>query len=292
MLKLITPPTIEPVTLTELKNQLRLNTSANEFEIEQSIGPGLHEEGTITGEAINVATSEATRIVNAGSVPGSITITWQESLDNSTWTDIDEDTSEINSNEVTLLPYLGDRSFIRAIALIEDDACEFSVDVQLKTLQSVEDDLLTQKIKAARGYVEHYQRRQLMEATYCLHFDRFPCGIIYPPIYPITSIEHIKYLDTSGEWQTIDEADYAFDEARIMPKTCWPRSYPLINAVEVKLKAGYATADDVPNRTKEALLMLADHFYCHREAVTEGALVEVPMGVNFLLDADSWQGIQ
>lgn len=289
-LTLITPPTTEPVSLVELKNHLRLDVAESEFIVEQTIAPGSHGVGTITGSSVNIVGYDAKIIVNAGAVPGAVTVTFQHSLNGSEWTDAEDEDSNIDADEATIYEYLGDRPFLRAVATVSGSAADFSVDVQLRSLSTVEDSVLTGCIIAARQEAEKQQGRQILEATYRLNLDRFPCGIIYPTIFPITAVNHVKYLDTAGIQQTLDDDLYVFDAFRLTPKASWPNTYPIINAVEIELVAGYESADDVPQATKQAILMLAGHYYEHREAVAAGAMSVVPMAVSDLLSVDAWNG--
>lgn len=289
-LTLISPSTFEPVSLTELKNHLRLDVAEAEFIVEQTIAPGSHGVGTITGSSVNIVGYDAKVIVNAGAVPGAVTVMFQHSLNGTTWTNAEDEDSTINDNEATVYEYMGDHPFLRAVATVIGSAASFSVDVQLHSLTSVEDGVLNGCIAAARQEAEKQQRRQIVEATYRLNLDRFPCGIIYPTIFPITAVNHIKYLDSTADQLTLDEDLYVFDGFRIMPKGSWPSTSPVINAVEIELVAGYESADHVPQATKQAILMLAGHFYEHREAVAAGALTVVPIGISDLLSVDAWNG--
>lgn len=85
-----------------------------------------------------------------------------------------------------------------------------------------------------------------------------PGQTIQEPIYPVTAIDFIKYVDAStGELTTLDAADYVVDlhQGRVAPKTntTWPVAQNTLNAVTIQFQAGF-TAATVPNTIKLAIL--------------------------------------
>lgn len=67
-------------------------------------------------------------------------------------------------------------------------------------------------------------------------------------VSPCVQVVSIRYLDTSGTWQTMPPADYTVDLAceptRIMPVfgKIWPVTQPQIGAVQILFDAGHAAA--------------------------------------------------
>lgn len=153
-----------------------------------------------------------------------------------------------------------------------------------------EDDLIESLGKAARKHIEDVMLwRQLMPATYKLFFEYFPSQEIVLPMPPLMGISSVKYLDSAGVQQTWDAANYIVDTnsepGRIRPaySVVWPsvgRVQP--NAVEIIYTAGYVNAELVPQTYKQAILMLAAHWYEHREGVHEIRFSETPIGVRAL----------
>lgn len=167
----------------------------------------------------------------------------------------------------------------------------------LRETSASQDRVIDTLIKAARRKVESITNRQLLEATWELWLDAFPCPYIDVPRPPLRSVESIKYLDTNGTEQTWAVADYRVSKpagpycarGRITPAygESYPTTQQVIDAVKVQFKAGYGTdPDTVPEDLKEAMLLLISHWYENREAIVIGIgnlVTPVPLGVATLL---------
>lgn len=171
---------------------------------------------------------------------------------------------------------------------------------QVRVTHSDEDAKINLFIAAACDYTEQYLSRTLIEQTWDLYYDRFPCRdalvIALPPLISVTSI---KYIDAAGTEQTWDAANYTVDvdqeyHALIYPSvnTSYPstRNYP--KAVIVRAVMGYANsgaspvdyADNVPSTIKQAILLLIGHMWENRENTTVGIEVKtIPMGFEAML---------
>ena len=85
-----------------------------------------------------------------------------------------------------------------------------------------------------------------------------PNQTIQEPIYPVTAIDFIQYIDAAtGETVTLDPADYVVDihQGRLAPATnkTWPFTQNTLNAVTIQFQAGF-TAETVPSTIKLAIL--------------------------------------
>ena len=152
--------------------------------------------------------------------------------------------------------------------------------------QDEDDALLDSLIPRAVEYVEGWTRRRLVEQTLQWRLDGgFPAWFRIP-IGPLMAVTSIKYLDTSGVEQTLASDQYTvdpyFDQGRIVPayNVTWPSTRNVINNVTVEYTAGYSAT---PEPIKHALLMLVDHLFEHRGAVTELRLAETPIALQNLL---------
>lgn len=117
--------------------------------------------------------------------------------------------------------------------------------------------------------------------------DRFPLRFEIP-LYPVISVDSIKYTDEDGVEQTLDASVYRVDThsnpARITLawNQTWPSARLVSNAVKVTFTAGYSS---VPEDLKHAVIMLVAHWYENREAVLVGSVATpMPMAVDAILN--------
>lgn len=149
-----------------------------------------------------------------------------------------------------------------------------------------EEELMAVYRLAAHRAAEHYTGYAIGAQVLELALDAFPEDEIQLPGGKVTSITSITYKDTAGANQTLPGTDYVLDDysspPRVVPAAdvTWPTStQDVANAVKVRYAAG-----DVPDAAKAAILLTTAHLYQNREAVTTGAMVELPLGVRHLLD--------
>lgn len=166
---------------------------------------------------------------------------------------------------------------------------------QLRVDWSTEDTQIGNYILAAREYCEGFQNRQYITATWDLWMDGWPSkdrfGI---PLPPLQSVASIKYYDTANVEATMAAADYFVDDksepARVVLAygTSWPSiTLRPANGVVVRFTAGYGLAAEVPQKVKQAMLLLITLMYEKRLPVVEGKIVgEVPFAVSSLLWLD------
>jgi hypothetical protein len=175
-------------------------------------------------------------------------------------------------------------------------------------------------ISAARRWCELFCGRQFITATYRLTLDFFPSPIwlapygaaamrpddplvgvhifepgtnaIRLPRPPLLAITSLQYYDTSGTLQTLDPTSYKVDTdsepGRVNPADdlSWPAVREQIGAVIVTFTAGYgASASNVPENIRLAIMQLAGHWFQNRETVGVGNFGEVPMATKTLLNA-------
>lgn len=160
--------------------------------------------------------------------------------------------------------------------------------------------LLVPLISVAREYAEARTWRQLISATYELYLDAFPeSSVIELPKPPAISVDSITYTDTNETEQTLSADDYEVDTAsepaRIKIKSTWPLTYARMNAVKITFKAGYPgtdASDTIPEKIRQAMLLLVKHWFDNRNAVevqevSSVSTAEVPITANHLLDMES-----
>ena len=156
------------------------------------------------------------------------------------------------------------------------------------------DTVLTILLQAAREYVEHNQKRQLITATYELTLEEFPSGPIILPNPPLITVTSISYEDTAGATQTWASSNYQVDitdirgSISVEPNVTYPTTETdRKNAVTVTFTAGYGTAaSDVPETTRLAIMGLTAYWHEHREEIVVGmSVATLPMHVQSLIAA-------
>jgi len=154
---------------------------------------------------------------------------------------------------------------------------------------SFDDDLITQYINAATGYVERSYGMALITQTIEQYHSSFPYGSdpLYLRISPFQEITYVKYLDSAGglnEWTSDEFQEGDKNQSRyIMPKSAF--AYPTDldkqpNAVTIRYIAGFGDADtDIPAAITSALLLIIADMYQRRE----DNVVNLPKASEYLL---------
>jgi uncharacterized phiE125 gp8 family phage protein len=152
-----------------------------------------------------------------------------------------------------------------------------------------EDDLIQSLVDQATAYFQDAANIQLCEAGYEFRLDAFPSGEIKIPRGPLVSVESITYIDSDGNEQTLDAAEYDVDiydpTGRVCPayNETWPTTRAVMNAVCISYTAGFGDSADVPETAKGALRLLIGHWYRNREAMLTGTISkEIELGVERL----------
>ena len=168
---------------------------------------------------------------------------------------------------------------------------DMKLHLKSETDETDDDTLISTLISAATTYCQEFQHRAFITQTRILYYDEFPLmfHVPYPPLISVTSI---KYIDTSGDEQTLDSGQYRVDignePGRITEayNCTWPSTRDVTNAVTLTYSAGYGAAADVPDTVKAAIKLLVAHWYEHREAVSDITVMPLPLAVNILLYAE------
>jgi uncharacterized phiE125 gp8 family phage protein len=280
-----TAPVLEPISLSELKAHLKLDseTFAGDITTYQSILPGSHAIAnnytTHAGTGVSVVGKEAIVNLNAGTVgaSGTVDAKIQESDDNATWTDWTggsfTQVTSANDNAIQEKTYTGTKAYVRVVAKVLIAACEFGADIIVNSAVTADDDNLTDLITEAREMVENITRRQLLTATWYAYLDAFPCEeFIKIPFGNLASVTSIKYKDSDGTETTMTvTTDYLVETngegiGRIVlpDDVSWPTDslYPS-NPITIEFVCGWTAAASIPKNIKRAVKLAAEDAYYH-----------------------------
>ena len=171
----------------------------------------------------------------------------------------------------------------------------------LRIEHDADDSLISASITAAREWTEVYLDSSLIATRWRVTLDMFPAEIVLPKSPLLSSpAPVVTYKTTNETTVTLSSSDYRVDAYAQPPAIrpnyadSWPAHLADYNAVAVEFSVGYGTtADEVPQRIKNALLMLTTHLYEQRSAVLVGQGVvskHIEVGVAALLDSARWGG--
>lgn len=161
-------------------------------------------------------------------------------------------------------------------------------------VDGTEDDVyILALITAARERIEDWLDRVLIQQTLVYVCGRWPQGNeIVLPGGKILSVASITYKDTAGvEHQFTDflpDTESVPGRIVLAYGKSWPGDalHPL-NPIRIEYQAGYgATSEDVPQKIKQAILLLVGHLYEHREETTGEKLDRLPFGVTALVERE------
>lgn len=185
---------------------------------------------------------------------------------------------------------------------VDDAAMHLRIDGYGSPLEYPEQGWIEATIVAAREVVEGLSGLTLAQQTLELGISNFPFGWysaakISLRTSPVQWIQSIVYTDSDGIDQTVDPANYTLENYG-RPASAYPavnQAWPTVsvfvpNSVRVRFVAGYtltgASPDDVPlpKSLRHAILLMIGHLYENRENSTALNLVEIPMGVEYLIE--------
>lgn len=307
LLKLKTAPAVEPLTLSEVKTHLRLDSQslADNLSSTQTIAPGAHVIAaaySLLGSSVAVLGYEAIVYLEAGpcGVGGSVAAKIQESDNGSTWTDWTggafTTVTEANDNATQEKAYTGSKSYIRVVATVAGATCEFGVSVVKSAPYSVEDTYLTSLITVAREYVEEHCG-PLITQTWEQYEDDWPDGDRLEIGKPrLLTVDSVKYTDENAAQSTFAAESYTVDTVNEMKPGIvlkddydWPTANLFnVNPIVTTFTCGYgAAASAIPKPIIWAMLMMIEHWYNHRGlfniSISGNSVVPIPWQADALL---------
>lgn len=138
---------------------------------------------------------------------------------------------------------------------------------ELRVTETIDDLILADHLEGAIGAYQDYTNNILCLSTWDLYLDEFPEGDIETP-GPLSSVESLKYYDSTGNLQTFSAANYIVDgtvplmgRISLIPGNSWPSTDGRVNSVIVRLLAGYSSPNAIPQRIKDGLIMKIHELY-------------------------------
>jgi len=150
-----------------------------------------------------------------------------------------------------------------------------------------EDALLGALLTAARTALEAETRRAFVTQSWRLLLDDWPAKPIRLPLAPVQSVTAVTVATMSGAMVPLDPAFYEVDAKGEPPRVAakrgqaWPMPATRLAGIAVDFTAGYGAPSAVPAPLKQAVLLLAAHWFENREPLGDGA--ELPLTVSALV---------
>ena len=281
----------EVITLAEAKVAIKIDSTNfdDNITITSCITGGYSNiTATATGSGILVSGKKCLAVLEpiALSASSTLDVKLQESLDNTTYTDVTDGafTQVTTANMTTIqeLEYDGAYPYLRAVYTIVSAQASFTVNMITSEPTAVDDDYIEELITAAREYIEELTVRAIGSQKWKMLMDDFPADdsieILFPPL---TEVDSVTYINSSGVSATMSASDsngYIVDTnsepGRIFMSYggSWPSftAYPH-NAVEIIFTCGY-TSTTIPKRTKDAILKTIGLMHRYRDGIPPDAL--------------------
>jgi len=155
-----------------------------------------------------------------------------------------------------------------------------------------EDTLIQSLLTAARLHLETLTNRAFISQSWTILRDRWPeSHVLELPIGPVITVEEIRVCEDDDVIMTIEPTRYLADTGSVPSRIAmrgfdrWPQPGRVLNGIEIDVVAGYGpAASDVPQPLRQAILILAAHWYEHRDPVImSGGTLPVPGGVEAIV---------
>lgn len=150
-----------------------------------------------------------------------------------------------------------------------------------------EDGLLTALLTAARTSLEGETRRAFMTQSWRLILDEWPGATLTLPLAPVSAVTAVTINDVDDTREiaaSLYETALEGDAPRLTRVATWPLPTRRVGGIAIDFTAGYGAAAAVPAPLKQAILLLAAHWFENREPVVLGERAEIlPLSVAALI---------
>jgi uncharacterized phiE125 gp8 family phage protein len=151
-----------------------------------------------------------------------------------------------------------------------------------------DDTVIQGLLEAAAGHIEDLLGYALVTQTWRQDFAAF-ADPLRLDIGHLISVTSVTYYDGDGASQTLATSVYSgFTDdigpyLTLKPDQSWPATAERVDAVRVTWTAGFgANAQAVPRKLRQAILLLAGHWYENRSAAGDPQQ-EIPFSVSALI---------
>lgn len=300
-LRLITPPTVEPVTIAEVMQWGRIDASQQEpapgivTAALAGAGAGNVDNGVHRYLAVFVTSEGKTQ---AGTISAAVTVADKTVNGKVALSAIPLGGSVVTARELYRTAADGSAYFLLAIisdnttTTYTDNIADSGLGAAAPTTNTTSDPMLAMMITAARKMAEVRTGRSLITQTWEQVLDKFPANEISIGMMPIQSITSVKYYDADGVLQTMSAADYTTDvdtlPGWLLPATDvdWPSTYDMSQAVIIRFVSGYgSTGASVPAEIRMWISAQVAAAYNNPDGLLmEGKAAALPF-IDSLLDA-------
>lgn len=304
VLKLITGPATEPVTVADVLSFARIDQSNQEPPpgIITAALPGTPVAGNVDNGAHRYLATFVTADgeTQAGTISAAVTVADKTTNGKVSLTAIPLGGSLVTQRKLYRTVAAGTNYLLldtisnNTATTYTDNIADSSLGAQAPTANTTTDSMLSMFITAARQQVENLTRRALITQMWELYLDQFPVWELFLPKPVLQSVTSITYVDSNGVTQTLAADQYTVDivsePGRITPAygVVWPSTRWQTNSVCIRFVAGYGAAAAVPAAIKNWMLMRASTAFQNREELQisyRQSLVELPPSfIDGLLD--------
>lgn len=150
-----------------------------------------------------------------------------------------------------------------------------------------DDDLLAEYLANATAFVEGQARRALRSAQWQLVLDGFPAGDIVLPFGPVSAVDLVSYINASGDTVTLSAEDIRVDLSRIEARISAVDGWPTTSTINATVTVTWTVSGSaVPFALRQAVLLLAGHWYDNRGVLSDGGAQEMPYAVQRLINSE------
>lgn len=156
----------------------------------------------------------------------------------------------------------------------------------LRITSTDEDSYISSLVIMATEFIQNMTARQLITATYEMTLQTVPItNMVKLPKGKLQSVTSIKYLDKDSVEQTFTDFYVLGNDPGTVYFNSTMSVEPLTaDVIKIRFVCGYGSGEDVPEIIKVAMKLLIGQFYKNREATVSGSVINLPTGLDRLIE--------